>query len=359
MALFRRRENGLAASATGHMRNALHLVLSGDLSGAERALAEAARVDSSSADVYLALANLYRTRGEIGRAIQIHQNVLLRPDLDAEVRREALLGLALDFRAGGFLKRAEASFEELLQVDSRNLRALREIERIKVETSEWEDAIRMRKRIGSRDPTSDGVLAHMWTGRGRQLMAEGDKVAGRKAFRRALSHDRACAEAYIELGRDRVAEGKPRKATGLFQRALPLHPALGRVLFPLLAESHEASTDLPSFERLLLERLEHDPDDRESAIWLGRTLIRQGRVEEGVSRLRRVLDRATGFLPAYAELGRALLAEKREADALKTFEELLGHLPLEPTRLRCRSCGTQDTELHWRCPQCGEWDSFA
>ena len=359
MAFFRRRENGLAASATGHMRNALHLVLSGDLAGAEGALAEAARVDSSSADVYLALANLYRTRGEIGRAIQIHQNVLLRPDLDAEVRREALQGLALDFRAGGFLKRAEASFEELLEVDARNLHALREIERIKVETGDWEAAIRTRKRIGSRDAASDSVLAHLWTGRGRQLVGAGDKVGARKAFKRALSHDRSCAEAYIELGRNRMGDGKPKKAVGLFQRALPLHPALGRVLFPLLAEAHEAGADLPGLERLLLERLEHDPDDLEAAIWLGRTLIQQGRADEGIARLHRVLDRSPGFLPAYAELGRALLTERREADGLKTFEELLAHLPQEPTRLQCHTCGTQDTELHWRCPQCGEWDSFA
>ena len=41
-------------------------------------------------DVYLALANLYRTRGEIGRAIHIHQNVLLRQELPEALRREAL-----------------------------------------------------------------------------------------------------------------------------------------------------------------------------------------------------------------------------------------------------------------------------
>ena len=98
-------------SATAQLRSALHLVLAGDLPAAEAQLAEAARLDSSSSDVYLALANLYRLRGDIGRAIQIHQNLLLRPDISDELRRESLLGLALDFRAGGFLKRATASFE--------------------------------------------------------------------------------------------------------------------------------------------------------------------------------------------------------------------------------------------------------
>lgn len=365
MALFRRRsaqpadESG--GGAAGHMRHALHLVLSGDLAGAEVALAEAARIDSSSADVYMALANLYRARGEIGRAIQIHQNVLLRPDLEEPLRREALLALALDFRAGGFLKRALASFEELLLVDPQHLRALREIERIKVETGDWEEAIRIRRKIGGGDPKTDRILAHLFVGLGRAQLesGEGDRGAARKSWKRALAHDRACAEAYVELGNDRAHEGKDKKAIGLWGRALPLHPALGRVLFPKLLEAHARVGEWDDLERQLLERLEADPDDVEAALWLARALLRQGRTDEGVARLRRALDRNPASLAAYAELARALLAEKRDAEALKAVEEMLGHLPLEPSRLRCAHCGTQDTQLHWRCPQCGEWDSFS
>ena len=364
MGLFRRlgrRATPVPAStrATGHMRNALHLVLAGDLSGAELALAEAAKDDSSSADVYMALANLYRARGEVGRAIQIHQNVLLRPDLGEEVRLEALLGLALDFRSGGFLKRAQASFEELLEVDPSHPQALLEIERIRIETGDWEAAIRIRRRIGGRDPETSRVLAHLWTGRGRALFAGGDKAAARKAFKRALSHDASCAEAYVELAEDRMREGKPRKAIGLWLRALPLHEALARVLYPRLHAAFEACNDLSGFERLLLERTEESPDELEARIWIARAIIAQGRVDEGLARLRWVLDRAPGFLPAYAELGSALLRERRDVEAVKTFEELLGHLPFERVVLRCASCGTQDSDLHWRCPQCGAWDSFS
>ncbi len=53
-----------------------------------------------------ALARLYRQQGEFGRAIQLHQNLLLRRDLDAEQRIEVLGELAEDFRKAGFLRRA-------------------------------------------------------------------------------------------------------------------------------------------------------------------------------------------------------------------------------------------------------------
>ncbi|MBW2280542.1 MAG: tetratricopeptide repeat protein [Deltaproteobacteria bacterium] len=340
------------------MRRALHLVLAGDLGAAELELAEAARIDSSSADVYMALANLYRARGEIGRAIQIHQNLLLQPDLSEALRVESLLSLALDFRAGGFLRRAAASFEELLEADPGNLQALRELERLRVESGDWESAIQIRRKIGAADAATPSILAHLWAGLGNAAALNGDEGGARRAFRRALSRDKNCAEVYIALGEQSLREGKARRAIGHWQRALPLHAALGPVLYPRFCEAFAQAGDLPAFESLLRDRLDENPEDAEAALWLARAMAKQGRVDEALSALRRLLDRSPDRLAAHAEIGRLLLDESRSADALKAFDELLGRLPLQPDRRRCTGCGSQDTRLHWRCPQCGEWDSF-
>ena len=346
-------------TATAELRSALHLVLAGDLPAAEAQLAEAARVDSSSSDVYLALANLYRLRGDIGRAIQIHQNLLLRPDISDELRRESLLGLALDFRAGGFLKRAAASFEDLLRLEPENLQALRALERIRIESGDWEGAVQIRNQIGARDPATAKVLAHLWTGHGRSRAARGIEVEARRAFKRAVAQDPDCAEAYVALGDQRFREGSTKKAIGLFRRALGLHPAIGRLLYPRLYEAHEKLRDLPALEQLLRDRLEAEPDDSDAALWLARAVAAQARADEALAHLRRLLDRAPAQLALHAEIGRVLLRENRDSEAKKAFEELLERLPTEPRALACRGCGAQDVELHFRCPQCGEWDSFA
>jgi lipopolysaccharide biosynthesis regulator YciM len=340
------------------MRHALHLVLAGDLAGAEAALAEAARLDSSSNDVYLALASLYRARGDIGRAIQIHQNLLLRQDLGDPLRRDALLGLALDFRQGGFLRRAAASFEELLESEPRNVEALRELEQIHVQSGRWEEAIRVRRRVGSQDPRTPLILAHLWTGLARQHAKEGREGEARRALRRGLGRDRGCAETWILLGDLRLREGKARKAIGLWGRAIPLHAAIGTLLYPRLWEAYRALDDLAGFERQMGERLAAEPSDVEAAIWRARAVVEQQRIDDGLAELRRLLDGSSDALAARAEIGRVLLRERRDSEALKAFEELLDRLPLERRRLRCESCGTQDTELHWRCPQCGAWDTF-
>jgi lipopolysaccharide biosynthesis regulator YciM len=344
--------------AVADLRQALHLVLAGDLAGAERRLADAAREDSSMVDVYLALANLLRTGGDIGRAIQIHQNLLLRPELPEDLKREALLGLALDFRVGGFLQRAAAAFEDVLEVDPGNLHALRELERLRVDAGDWEAAIRSRRRIGRADPRTPQILAHLWAGLGRARLQEGREADARRAFRRALSQDRACAQAYLALGDMAMRQGKPRKAIGLWRRTLDLHPAIGLLAYPRLWESYSAVGELAPLEEILAERLEAEPGDHEAAVWLARVRLSQGRADEGVAVLRRSISRDAGFLGGYVEIGRILLTEHREVEALKAFEEMVDRLPALKTQLRCRNCGTQDTHLHWRCPQCGEWDSF-
>jgi lipopolysaccharide biosynthesis regulator YciM len=346
-------------SPTAQLRSALHLVLAGDLSAAEAQLAEAARLDSSSSDVYLALANLYRLRGDIGRAIQVHQNLLLRPDIAEEVRREALLGLALDFRAGGFLKRSAASFEDLLQLEPENLQALRELERIRIENGDWEGAVQIRNRIGARDPATRKVLAHLWTGHGRARAARGIEAEAQRAFKRAVAQDPECAEAYLALGEQRQREGSWKKASGLFRRALGMHPAIGRLLYPRLWETHRELGDLAGLERLLRERLDAAPDDADAALWLARAIAAQSRADEALALLRRLLDRDPGQLALHAEIGRVLLRENRDTEAKKALEELLERLPGEPRPLACHACGAQDTTLHFRCPQCGEWDSFS
>jgi lipopolysaccharide biosynthesis regulator YciM len=344
-------------STTAQLRSALHFVLGGDLASAESALAEAARVDSSSSDVYLALANLYRLRGDIGRAIQIHQNMLLRPDISEDLRREAMLGLALDFRAGGFLKRSATAFQDLLEIEPDNPQALRALERIRVDAGDWEGALQVRKRIGSRDPETPRVTAHLWTGLGRAAASRGHDAEARSAFKRAVAQDASCAEAYLALGDQRVREGSWKKASGWFRRALDL--AIGTLLYPRLSEVYAKLGDLASLEMLLRERLEAVPDDREASLWLARTVATPGRVDEALGILRRLLDRDPGWLAAHAETGRILLRDHRDEESRKAFEELLERLPADPRRLACRGCGTQDTTLHFRCPQCGEWDSFS
>ena len=99
----------------------------------DKAIAEftrAVQVDSNTIEIYQDLGNLFRERGEVGRAIQIHQSILLRPSLDNEFRVSALMSLGLDYQKGGFIDRAVKVYQEVLQHDSDNLPGLQAVGRV-------------------------------------------------------------------------------------------------------------------------------------------------------------------------------------------------------------------------------------
>ena len=75
-------------------------------------------VNSDTVETHLALGGLFRRRGEVNRAIRIHQNLIARPQLGKNQRIQALSELAQDYMRAGVLDRAENLFLELIKLGS-------------------------------------------------------------------------------------------------------------------------------------------------------------------------------------------------------------------------------------------------
>jgi lipopolysaccharide biosynthesis regulator YciM len=111
---------------------------------------EMVRVDDKTIETHFALGSLFRRRGEVDRAIRIHQNIIARPDLAAEQRDQALYSLAKDYLHAGLLDRAENLFSRLSQGSRYQVQALESLCRIYEQEKEWEraiDAVFCRSRI--------------------------------------------------------------------------------------------------------------------------------------------------------------------------------------------------------------------
>jgi lipopolysaccharide biosynthesis regulator YciM len=68
---------------------------------------EMAEVTSDTIETHLALGNLFRRRGEVERAIRVHQNIISKPGLDESQKTRALLELGEDYMRAGLFDRAE------------------------------------------------------------------------------------------------------------------------------------------------------------------------------------------------------------------------------------------------------------
>lgn len=85
-----------------------------DTLAAIRALNQEVRNDPDGVETYLALGNLYRARGDIERAIQIRNGLIVRPALDNNLKARTFFELGLDYKRGGFIDRSFKAFDEAL-----------------------------------------------------------------------------------------------------------------------------------------------------------------------------------------------------------------------------------------------------
>src|SRR5881409_2897690 len=91
----------------------LNFLLNEQPDKAIEAFIEVVKVDPQTVELHFALGSLFRRRGEVERAIRMHQNLVDRADLATEQRLTALHELAQDYLKAGLLDRAEEMFLKL------------------------------------------------------------------------------------------------------------------------------------------------------------------------------------------------------------------------------------------------------
>jgi lipopolysaccharide biosynthesis regulator YciM len=308
------------------LRGALLAVLDRELDLAERLITSAVQLDSTGVEPYLALARLYRMRGEIGRAIRIHQNLLLRSDLDPEQTVAALADLAADFQRGGFLQRAIASWEEVLAHDPKHERALLALVSLLADVRDFPRAMAMAKRLAKLSGAAVGGLpseADLLVASAEHAHAEGRSDEARKAAKRALRRDPRSVRGWIALGEIEAERGRTKAALAAWSQVPAIDRRAGARVYPRLEATFAALDRAREFEAWLEARIAERPDDPHARLALARTLAARGAADDALSALRGLLERDPDDLEARATLGRILVSEGRDAEAAKAFAELL------------------------------------
>ena len=132
-------------------------------------LSSAAGLDADALEIHLILGNLYREKGQVSRAIHVHQDLLQRPRLTRLEHAYVLLCLGLDFKRGGFVDRAFEAFSEVLRLDPANRHALLNLEKLHEEQHQWPAAYAIRQRVAAlsepeHEPRHNAILAFLENG---------------------------------------------------------------------------------------------------------------------------------------------------------------------------------------------------
>lgn len=200
---------------------------------AAEVFASMAGSEEEDIDVQFALGHIFRRRGEVQRAIQIHQNLLARPGLSRSHRDRALYGLADDYLKAGLLDRAESLFEEVSGSPTRGEEALRKLIRIYEQEREWQQAVAAQNRLASISRRDDeSVVAHYYCELAEQAEAAGDLDKARELLQRARHADRDSPRGRLMRARIAARQGIIGWPSGFIGtccspiRDLPVKPCL-------------------------------------------------------------------------------------------------------------------------------------
>ena len=154
------------ARESPHYFLGLNFLVSNQIDLAIEELTKAAGLDSTALEIHLILGNLHRERGQVSKAIQLHQSLLQRPKLSKREQAYVLLCLGLDFKRGGFVDRAFQAFSEVTELDPGNQYALLNLEKLHEEQHQWREARALRMRLtdiadDTERPRDQAILAFL------------------------------------------------------------------------------------------------------------------------------------------------------------------------------------------------------
>jgi lipopolysaccharide biosynthesis regulator YciM len=316
------------------LRKALFALLDQDFEQAEDLLSRAVRADSDAIDAYIALARFYRARGEIGRAIRIHQNLLLRGDVAPSERVTVLAELAEDFGAGGFLQRAVASYEEVLAHEPRHPGALEALVDLLSDLRDYPRAIEMARRLAKaqkrKDPAREAMLLVKMA---EQAGNEGRAELARRSVKKALRRDPACGAALCLLGQLEADRGRSKAALAAWKKVPRVDPLAAAALYPRLEAVFRGLGRVSDYEAYLRSLLEEQPADRALQLALASHLASRGETDAALALLEGSGDGRPGQLELRVAAGRILLAAGRDDEASKELGRLLDVLEKGPDLL--------------------------
>ena len=202
-------------------------------------------VDGETFETHIVMGSLFRRRGEVDRAIRIHQDLLARSDLARNQYAAVKLELARDYLSAGVLDRSERLLKEIAEEDSPNqIKALEYLLRIFEQEREWERATEVAEKLVAKGKSLQTQLSHYYCALAEQNLKVGDFVHARQDLKKALQTDKRCVRASLMLADVESQADNAREAVKSLKRVLEQDPAFIPDTLPQLRKNHETLNQL-------------------------------------------------------------------------------------------------------------------
>ncbi|ACT13398.1 MULTISPECIES: lipopolysaccharide assembly protein LapB [Pectobacterium] len=316
--------------------------------------------DSNTFEAHLTLGNLFRSRGEVDRAIRIHQALTESASLTFEQRLLAVQQLGRDYMAAGLYDRAEESFNQLVDEEDFRRSALQQLLQIYQATSDWPAAIDAAEKLVKMGKDQLRVdIAHFYCELALLAMGSDDLDKALTLLKKGAAADNQCARASIMMGRIYMAQQDYSRAVEALRQVLDQDKELVSETLPMLQECYQ-HLDKPLDWENFLKRCVEENTGATAELMLADILER----EEGAEVAQAYINRQLQRHPTMRVFHRLMDFHLHEAEDGRTKENLQGLRDMVGEQIRtkprysCRKCGFTSQSLYWQCPSCRTWASI-
>ena len=318
-----------------------------------------AEYNRDTVETHLALGNLFRRRGEVDRAIRLHQHLVSRPGLSDAMKTVALLELGEDYMRAGLLDRAETLFADLVAMDAHAPSALKHLIAIYQHERDWHKAIEHARRLEAMTGEDEStVVAQFYCELADQARQHGARTEARGYLEQAFACQPGCIRAFVLTGRLLGEDDRHAEAVDIYEQAIGADISFVPEILPPLLNSYARSSQMERAEQFLRELL-----SRYHGISPVLALTRLYQQRDGE---RTAVDFLTSQLrqrPSVRGLMMLIDAtmDKIEGEARENFlilRDLTRKLLEGQAMYRCNRCGFGAKAHHWQCPSCKNWNTI-
>lgn len=375
---FSNKKQGLSQNSNNQSRNKLHkgylaglnFLLNEEPDKAVDIFIKMLEVDTDTIETHLALGHLFRKRGEVDRAIRIHQNLIARPNLSNEAKIQSLIALGQDYLSAGVLDRAERVFLEVIALDSRNKLGLESLRDIYQQEKEWSKAIQITEQISVEKGAAHHrneqkgkrqkhylIIAHYYCELADMGLRQKkyDQVAD--YIKKALSFDGQCIRANLLQADMFIQQKQYKHAIKFFKKILLLRPEFAQEIVDKLERCYLELDDMSGLLKTLNSMVLGSPcfavfkviskyinNDSSSYNELGRI------VEEFMLSYPSIVS-----LSSYFNMASNIGDNSMSVDQLQLIQCVLKKLEEQVPAYQCKQCGYAGNIFQWQCPSCKYW----
>ena len=318
------------------------------------------RINSDTFEVHIILGNLFRQRGEIEKAISLHQKIREKKNLNTYQHASALLELGKDYFDAGLLDRAEKLLSKAvsLRIEDIQIEAYQQLLSLYEAEQDWERAIKTAKRLKklSSDENHNTNIAHYYCELTGLALADKRGDEAKKFLAKARSFDNGLLRTDLLSGDIELQHGKYTDALSYYEKAFSHHPDFAVLLLPKMQQAlgNISAREFSDYVKRLKPSIISisylkvyvysllKADLKQEADKFCLHLIKNKKIPISVLKI--------------------LLQNKLEKDEVNDkllVENILESLESDEEKnltYQCSNCGFQSCKNYWHCPGCGLWD---